>query len=83
MHLATCTMHSAPLKVINCVYLLRMVHSASRQGAPGLELLGKITDTEEQGREQLRDNTAFGFLAALVGTLVCTLYSTLYSTLVY
>ena len=53
--------------MINCVYLLRMVHSASRQGAPGLELLGKITDTEAEAREQLRDNTAFGFLAALVG----------------
>jgi len=57
--------------VLNTLYLLRMVHGASRSGVEGLSLLGKMSDTEGSAPDggKVEDGPAFGFLAALVRLL--------------
>jgi len=56
--------------VINTLYLLRMVHEASRHGSvPDLDLLPKLSDLEkrQQGDPgQVMDNPTYGFKAYLV-----------------
>merc|ERR1712037_876730 len=53
--------------VLNTLYLLKMVHGASRSGVEGLSLLGKMSDTEGAAAGgKVEDGPAFGFLAALV-----------------
>ena len=56
--------------VLNTLYLLKMVHGASRSGVEGLSLLGKMSDTEGAAAGgKVEDGPAFGFLAALVRLL--------------
>lgn len=57
--------------VLNTLYLLKMVHGASRSGVEGLSLLGKMSDTEGAATAggKVEDGPAFGFLAALVRLL--------------
>ena len=57
--------------VLNTLYLLKMVHGASRSGVEGLSLLGKMSDTEgaDAAGGKVEDGPAFGFLAALVRLL--------------
>jgi len=55
--------------VLNSLYLLKMVHGASRSGVEGLSLLGKMSDTEGAAGGDVEDGPAFGFLAALVRLL--------------
>jgi len=57
--------------VLNTLYLLKMVHEASRSGVEGLSLLGKMSDTEGGAPDggKVEDGPAFGFLAALVRLL--------------
>jgi len=57
--------------VLNSLYLLKMVHGASRSGVEGLSLLGKMSDTEGGAAAggKVEEGPAFGFLAALVRLL--------------
>jgi len=58
-----------PSLVINTVSLLKMVHAASRGGVSGLQLLGKISDTEGEAGTGLEDGPGYGFMAALMRLL--------------
>jgi len=54
--------------LINTVYLLKMVHTASRNGVAGLCLLGKISDLNIAG-DDLHNSPSYGFMVALIRLL--------------